>query len=366
MINTKSIVERFKRYVECGSESGNERDMCLLLEKELLELGFHVERDEVGQKCGSNGWNIYARMDVGSGEPILFCGHMDTVAPGNGIEPVVRDGVIKSSGSTVLGADDKSAMAAVLEAVSAIKAQGKDPKRPIEILFTICEEIGTLGAKFADYSRIKSKQGLVLDAGNVGMIINKTAAFYFLTVNITGKAAHAGLSPELGIHALKAAADAISSIRVGHVDDISVMNIGNFLSPGRTNVVAESASFDMEIRSYSEERVYEHLDGVKQKINKACEQYGAECKMEGFMHIGVCDVDEDSQIMQEVLSALEKMEIKPDIRSSFGASDAARLYGNGIEAINIGTGMSMVHSTDEFITVDELVKTSELILNLFQ
>lgn len=364
MVNDKNLVDRFFRYVRCGSESKSEREMCLLLEKDLHDLGFHTERDEVGEKCDSNGWNIYARMEGGCEDPVLFCAHMDTVAPGNGIEPVIEDGVIKSSGDTILAADDKSAIAAILEAVSILKAQGKKPKRPLELLFTVCEEIGMLGAKFADYAKIKSRQCLVFDAGYVGMIINKTPAFYFLSVTITGKAAHAGVSPELGVHALKAAADAVASISVGRVDDISVINISNFISPGRTNVVADKASFDMEFRSFNEERMYMHIAEAENKIKTACERYGAAYETSGFQTVGVCDVKEDSGIVLETTAVLEKMGIKPDIRLSYGPSDAAWIYGNGIDAINVGTGMDMVHSTEECIDVNQLVKTTEFVLNM--
>ncbi len=364
MINADSIVQRFMRYVRCGSESKNEREMCLLMEEELRGLGFHVERDEVGEKCGSNGWNIYARMEGGDAEPLLLCAHMDTVPPGEGVNPVIDGNVIRSAGDTILGADDKSAMAAILEAVSLLKEQGRAPKRTVELLFTVCEEIGMLGAKFADYSKIKSRQGLVLDAGDVGMIINRTPAFYFLSVNITGKAAHAGVSPELGIHALKAAADAVASIEVGRVDDISVMNISNFISPGRTNVVAEKASFDMEFRSFNEKRMYAHIDAAKEKIRIACERYGASFEASGFQTVGACDVSEDSPLMTEVTAVLEQMGIAPDVRLSYGPCDAAWLYGNGVNAVNVGTGMAKVHSTEEYIEIDQLVKAGEFVLHL--
>lgn len=167
---------------------------------------------------------------------------MDTVAPGYGISPILRDGVIYSDGTTILGSDDKAGIAAAMEAVQTIVEKGL-PHRPIEFLLTICEENGILGSKYADYSKIISKEAIVLDNEDVGHLVNQAAAYMKIHFSIQGKSAHAGVSPEKGIHALKAVAECISGIECGRVSEISVVNVANLLCPGQTNIRPRESGF---------------------------------------------------------------------------------------------------------------------------
>ena len=157
-MNKQRLLDRFLRYINCPSESGSERSFCELIEQELSALGLEVKRGEVGEKCGSNGFNLYAFLP-GDGEPLLLSAHLDTVSPGVGIRPVIEDGVIRSSGDTILGADDKSGVAAILEALETLH-EGGLAHRPVEVLFSICEELGLLGAKYADYSLFAANRRL--------------------------------------------------------------------------------------------------------------------------------------------------------------------------------------------------------------
>lgn len=250
-MNKERLLQRFLQYVTCASETYQEREFCIMMEEELTSLGLHWERQEIGEMFGSNGWNLHAILP-GTGAPLLLCAHMDTVAPGYGISPILRDGVIYSDGTTILGSDDKAGIAAAMEAVQTIVEKGL-PHRPIEFLLTICEENGILGSKYADYSKIISKEAIVLDNEDVGHLVNQAAAYMKIHFSIQGKSAHAGVSPEKGIHALKAVAECISGIECGRVSEISVVNVVNLLCPGQTNIVPEKADFDVEVRSYEEE-----------------------------------------------------------------------------------------------------------------
>ena len=199
-MNKERLLQRFLQYVTCASETYQEREFCIMMEEELTSLGLHWERQEIGEMFGSNGWNLHAILP-GTGAPLLLCAHMDTVAPGYGISPILRDGVIYSDGTTILGSDDKAGIAAAMEAVQTIVEKGL-PHRPIEFLLTICEENGILGSKYADYSKIISKEAIVLDNEDVGHLVNQAAAYMKIHFSIQGKSAHAGVSPESGIHAL--------------------------------------------------------------------------------------------------------------------------------------------------------------------
>ena len=174
-MSTRRLVKTFCDLVSTGSETGHERAFCLELEKALTEAGFEVERDEeAGKKCGSDGFNIYGYLP-GEGESILLSCHTDTVTPGAAVTPVERDGFIYSDGTTVLGSDDKSGIAEIIEAVTRLKESG-EKNRAVEVLFTLSEETGMLGSRFADYDRIKSKAAIVLDSEDIGEIVNSAAS----------------------------------------------------------------------------------------------------------------------------------------------------------------------------------------------
>lgn len=363
-MNSERLIERFINYVKTPSESGSEAIFCALLEAELLSLGLTVERDCVGELCGSDGWNIYARLD-GTGDSILFSAHTDTVSPGIAIQPRIIQGIIKSSGNTILGADDKAGIAAVTEALNSIIEQGKQ-HRTIEVLFSISEEPGLLGAKYADFSKIKSCQVVVLDNENLGEIINRNPANMVLNFKIYGKAAHAGMAPQEGIHALKAAATAVANIPVGYVDDISAINISNFCSPGKTNVVADKASFDMEIRSYEEDRLQQHMAACEQAVRDACKSVGATYEMVTDRHSDVIYVPEDSDLVMEIKTKLEHLGVVGKVTKSFGGSDATHFFVNGFEVINLGIGMQSVHSCEEHISVYDLETTARLVEALME
>ncbi|MDL2258902.1 M20/M25/M40 family metallo-hydrolase [Eubacteriales bacterium OttesenSCG-928-K08] len=350
------LLERFLKYIACDSESRYEKEFCEMVEADLKLIGFTIYRDEVGPACGSNGWNIFATLP-GVGEPILFSAHMDTVSPGNGIKPVIKDGVIYSSGDTILGADDKSGIAAILEAVQSTLEEGVE-HRPVEVLFSVCEELGLLGAKNADYSRIKSKEAVVLDSGKNGSIVNQAPANTHLYITINGKSAHAGVAPHEGIHALKAAAKAISQIDCGFVDDFTVMNVANLLSPGKTNVVPDSATFDMEIRSFKKELLEEHIASVEKRVKAACEEFGATYKIVREDVFDALHVPEDRPILKRLLDVYEKLGVNVTVEKTYGGCDATCLFNNGIDALNVGTGMADAHSLNEHITIKDLENTT--------
>ena len=362
-MNTTRLIERFTRYVSCGSESKNERAFCELIESELAALGLSVKRDKAaGEKCGSNGWNVYASLP-GEGEPILFSAHIDTVPPGEGIKPVVREGVIYSGGDTVLGADDKAGIAAVMEALEVIRESGL-PHRPVEVLLSVCEEIGLLGAKHADYSNIKSKQAVVLDSGKPGNMVNNAPAMVELRAEITGKASHAAVAPEKGISAIKAAAAAITQLPTGNVDEFTVMNIANFLSPGKSNVVPEKASFNIDLRSFNTERLEEHIEKIDSALKSACQDIGASYKLEINRQCDVLFVPPESPLITRLQEVYAALGVSSSIEKTYGGADSTWLFFNGIDAINIGTGMTDVHSTGEHISVADLELLAKVVLEM--
>ncbi len=358
------LMERFLRYVRCGSESGNERDFCLLIEEEFRRLGIDFLRDVVGEAVGSNGWNLIASIP-GEGEAILFSCHMDTVTPGQGILPILENGVIRSAGDTILGADDKSGIAAVLEALECIFEEGVS-HRPVELLFSLCEERGLLGSRHADYSRFKSKEALVLDTGEIGRVINRAPAIVHLHIRVHGKASHAGVEPKKGVHALKAAAEAIANITCGQPDDMSVMNVANFVSEGATNVVPDLATFDMEIRSFTEELLQKHIREAESALQKACRTYGATYELALTRHSDPLYVAEDGPLLTKVRELYATMGVQVRVEGTFGGCDATWLNAHGIAALNTGTGMQQAHSVHESIALADLQTVTSLVYGLIR
>ncbi len=358
-MNKTRLLNRFLRYIACESETGNEKAFCDMMEQELLDAGLTVIRDDVSAKCGSNGYNIYASLP-GIGEPLLLSAHLDTVSPGRNIEPMIEDGVIRSKGNTILGADDKSGVAAILEALESVIEQNP-PHRPVEVLLSVCEEAGLLGAKYADYSLIRSRQAIVLDSSKKGCIINRAPANVHLHVEIRGKGAHAGIAPDQGVHALKAAALAVSKIPCGFVDENSVMNVSNFLSPGQTNVVPEHASFDIEIRSFEEGLLQTHIHNMEHEVKAACDAFGATFSITQARHSDVLYVPETSPLLQALVSAYQELGVSVKIDRTYGGSDATWLFYHGIDALNVGTGMCNAHSLTEHIAVADLELTARMV-----
>ena len=364
-MDTNKIIDRFIKYVKTDSQSRDEIRFCDLITSELEALGFKVTKDyNAGEKCGSNGYNIYAKLP-GEGTPILLSAHLDTVFPGKNINPVIRDNVIYSDGTTILGADDKAGICSILSAIAYMN-ENNIAHRPVEVLFSLCEELGLLGSRYADYSVVESRQAVVFDTDTVGRIVNSAAANMVLHFDFFGKSAHAGISPEKGKHALKAAAEAISNIPVGHVDDISVMNISNFLAPGKTNVICDKASFDMEIRSLKEERLQEHIQSTLNTISNACKLFDVTFEYETDRHSNVIAVSEDSTLIKEVVAAYKELGVDATLTQTFGGCDATNLCNAGIEAINVGIGMKDVHGCNEYIAIDDLVTTTKFVLNLLR
>ena len=201
----------------------------------------------------------------------------------------------------------------------------------------------------------------MLDSSKNGGIINRAPANVHLHVEITGKSAHAGISPDRGIHALKAAAAAVAAIPCGFVDENSVMNVANFLSPGKTNVVPGKASFDMEIRSFEEALLQSHIADAETAVKSACETFGAAYTISPERHSDVLYVSEESPLMRDLLLVYQELGVQPEIARTYGGSDATWLFYNGIDALNIGTGMCDAHALTEHIAIADLERTARVV-----
>lgn len=355
-MNKDRLIDRFVKYCACPSESCDELAFAEMIEAELQQLGLETWRDEIGAQCGSNGFNVHAFLP-GEGEPILFSAHMDTATPGKVVNPVIDGDIIRSDGTSILGSDDKSGIAAVMEMLECLKENPR-PHRPIEVFFSVCEELGLLGAEHADYSKIRSKEAVVLDGDYPGCITNQTAGILRFKVEITGKSSHAALDPESGINALKAAAQVVSRAKLGY-HDIGVLNIANFLAPGEGNMVSDKAVFDVELRAFTEDDRTTLKNYILNIVEEVCaETPGLTYTHEEVMKTAILYVPEDSNLLKRMIEVYTSLGEAPQLLKSYAGCDATYLDINGIAAVDYGTGMQLVHSTEEFIRIDDLVKTT--------
>jgi tripeptide aminopeptidase len=365
MINRERLLGNFLGYVRTDSESGIEGAMTKLLAEQLRALGCEVKTDRAGQKTGSDGGNVYAFFKgTLPGAPLIYSMHMDTVIPGRGVKPSVRSGVISTDGSTVLGGDDKSGIAAVIEALTTVREK-KIPCHDAEVLITIGEEQGMLGAKAFDFSTVKGREAVVLDgAGPVGTIVPSGPGQMTLTAAVIGRAAHAGLAPEKGISSIQAAARGVAAMNLLRIDDETTCNIGTFRTEGPTNIVPSRTDIVAEIRSRSPQKLQAQAEHMRACLQKACDDAGAklECTLETKYVSFSCP--EDHPLMKRLTAAVKAIGRDVTVIPGGGGSDANIMALYGIMPVVICTGMCDVHTTRETLPVRELEDSARLVLQL--
>lgn len=367
MINEKRVLDRFLKYVQIDSPTKDEREFADFLKGEMESIGLEVIMDDAGEKVGSNSGNLIGRLKGNTeGESILFSAHMDTVSPGRGIKPVIKDGVVYSDGTTVLGGDDKAGIAAIMEALEIIKE--KDiPHGDIEIAFNIYEEGGLHGSKNLDYSKINSKLGFVLDSGaEPGHIIVQGPAQNKIDAKFIGKKAHAGVAPENGISAIQIASEAISNMKLLRIDEETTANIGSINGGEATNIVTEIVEFKAEARSLKDEKLQAQTDHMVKCCKDAAEKFGGKVELEVINAYGAFKVEEDEQIVKMVIKACDNLNMKSVITTSGGGSDTNIFNQNGIKAINLGIGERKPHTLEEHIYIKDIENAARLALEIIK
>jgi len=365
MIQKERLLTTFLDYVKIDSESTCEKEMAQRVADDLRAVGCRISFDESGEKTGSDTGNLYCTLPADApGEPILFCAHLDTVTPGRGVKPVIRDGVIYSSGDTVLGGDDKSGIAAIVEALRTVAEQNL-PHPEIQLVFTVCEEVGLRGSKALDYDRITARRAVVLDSsGNPGKIITQAPGQYKINAAVIGRRAHAGVAPEEGISAIQVLAHAVSAMRLLRIDEETTANIGTFCSQYATNIVPDRAELKAEARSRSDEKLEAQVRHMTDCLQQACDRFGAQLELEQTHSYSAYSHAPDDPFVQTVAEACRRAGLEPQFAASGGGSDANHLNAHGIRALVLGTGMAKVHTTQEELRIENLEGTARLALAL--
>lgn len=375
MVNRERIIDEFTRQASIESPSFKEAVIAKYLEQRFKKLGAEIEFDDAGAKIGSDSGNLIARIPENkSGEPLLLSAHMDTVTPADNVEPVLKDGIFTSAGETILGGDDKSGIVEIIEALEVLQEENI-PYVSLEIVISICEEQGLLGAKQLDFSQFKAQHGIALDTRGVDIVINRAPAANRFKIDIFGHEAHAGVCPEQGISAIQIASRAISRMSLGRIDAETTANIGTVHGGLASNIIPSQLSLRGEVRSHNVDKLREQTESiisiVEEEVNKAKIVIGDETKV-ATMSLELKEdfspmlVTEDAQILQIIQEAGNALGRPQKIQAAGGGSDANIFNGHGIEMVIMATGMEKVHTVNEQISVDDMVKASELLVEIIR
>lgn len=377
-INKERLKDTFSQLVSIDSPSKEEGEFANFLKTLFsIEFGYKVKEDSSKDKTGSNSGNLLVEVPGNpSLPPLFFNAHLDTVEPGRGIQPIFRDGKFFTDGSTILGSDDKAAIAILIEITRHLK-EHDIVHPPLEYLFTVCEEIGLLGAKAIDPSFLRAKSGYALDSTGIYVLINKAPCATRFKIKVLGKASHAGLNPEEGINAIQLASMAISGLKLGRIDEETTANIGLINGGKATNIIPDEAVVEGEVRSHNKDKLRRVQDEIIGRFNRVVtdfkEEAGAQmttAKMLPLIQAEVLDdypiisIEKDHELVRTAVSAANAMGRELKIMATGGGSDANIFNGKGLDAVILGVGMQKVHSQDEFIMLEDMAHTAELVLEI--
>lgn len=375
-INEKRMVQLFCDLARITSLSGKEGAIARRLSILLKFMGAEVTIDDAGRKTGGETGNLIARFPgTAAAEPFLLSAHMDTVGPADNVQPCVAKGRVTSDGTTILGADCKAGIAIIIEVIKTLD-ENKIPYPPIEAVFTISEEMALLGAKFLDYSKLRSRYGLIFDnEQGIENVITSAPAADKMDIKVYGAAAHSGVAPEKGISAIKVVANAISGMKLGRIDSETTANIG-FISGGNAiNIIPPLVELSGEVRSHDPAKLRKqtrHIEScLKKAVNKIKVRDGRrlitpryefliEQKFPNLL------IDKSNPVLPLIAAAMREGDIKMKPSASGGGTDGNILYGHGIKAPVLSTGMREVHTTREYLDLKDFFACARVTLKVLE
>jgi tripeptide aminopeptidase len=365
-VEAPAVVSLFTELAALPSPSKAEREVADRVIGYLRELGLAVDEDDAGGRIGSTMGNLYCRLEPTqeTGTPLFLCAHLDTVPPTAPIEPVLEDGVVRNAGGTILGADNKSAVAAMLEAARRVVEEQR-PHAGVELLFTPMEEVGLRGAEAFDHTRFRARAGFVYDhAAPIGDVILGAPHQRKIDVEFHGRAAHSGMYPEEGRSAIAAAGRAIADLRLGRLDDQTTANVGQIGGGTARNIVPDHCWFTAEARSHDERKL---ADLVQEMLDTVTFAAGtAECDVETRVEQAARGYRfrKDDLPVRIASAALERAGFTPRFVFSGGGADANVFNERGLQCLNLANGMENIHTPDEQIAAADLEAMVEVTLAL--
>lgn len=368
-LNKTRMLAEFKEIVALPCHTLQERPVLELLQSKLAAMGFELQEDDAGKQLGGNCGNLWAFLpgNKAGATSVLLSAHMDGVEPCGGTTVVQKDGVLYSDGTTILGGDDKSGVVAILEGVRMLLEENAE-HGDIQLLFTIAEEGGVNGSRCMDKSLLKAEVGYALDSeGAPGEIVVGAPGQYKYTISIHGKKAHGGLEPEKGINSVMIAAKALADVkRYGRIDEETTCNIGIINGGTATNIVPDLVVIQGDARSRNNDKLNDIKDEIVNTICTSAEKYGAKAEAEVEHKYSSFLVAEDSKVVELAKNACTACGFKADVALTGGGSDANFINAYGVPCVILGTGMSNVHTVEEFLKEEDLYNSAYLVYEILK
>jgi len=357
-MDKERLINTFCDLVKIPSESPDDKDFILHMEKIFAKEGAKTTIDDFG--------NLIAKLPAKnskSTESLFFCCHGDTVKPGKNIKPIIdkKTDRIHSDGTTILAADDKAGIAEVLEMVRSAK---KHP--PLEIVIARCEEVSPSGVEFLDYSKLESKIGYVVDFDTPEEVIIGGPTYIVFNVKYKGRSAHAGMAPEKGISGVQCAAEAISNLKLGRIDDLSTANVGVVKGGINMNSIPESSEIWAECRSIDDKRAWEIAEEMKKIFKAAADKFGAQVEIDVNTSLTAYTIPKDAKVVKIAVEAIRKNGLKEDVKYTAGGTDATHINHSGIQSAVLGVGARKMHSTEEYAIISEMEKTANILITIVE
>ncbi|MDD2457691.1 MAG: M20/M25/M40 family metallo-hydrolase [Eubacteriales bacterium] len=384
MIDEKRLVELFLRLARLNAPSLDERQVADAVTAELKALGLIVAEDDAASRLGGTTGNLLCRVpanwaiepvpddDKPAGwvekarqDPLLFSTHLDTVQPCLGKKVHLgSDRIFRSDGTTILGADDLAGVAAVLALLHELRTW-KKPHRPLELLFSVAEEVHLQGISVFDASSLHAREGYVLDtSGSPGTGIIAAPGHLHLSFTVQGRPAHAGIAPEAGISAIAVAAQGIARMRLGRVDPETTANIGRIEGGGETNIVAAGCTVTAECRSLDPGRLAAQARHMIDSMEEAAAEAGATVSVQTHQSYHPYRVDPDQPVARRFQAACTAIGKTARLVSTGGGSDLNVLSRAGLSGMVLSCGMQQVHSGAEYLALDDLSDLVRLLMAL--
>ena len=364
MLSPERLLQRFLDLVGIDGVSLREGLVAEAVEERLRRLGLQPSRDQAGAAIGGETGNVIAVLPGSLPCSVLLVAHLDTIRPTGNVVPVREEGAIRSDGTTILGADDRAGVAMVLEALEVLSESGAQHPT-VEVVFTVAEEIGLLGAKHLDYGRLKARVGFVADGGKeVETVVSAGPWHSRFEVKVVGRAAHAAVHPEEGINAIQIASRAIAQMRLGQVDEQTVANVGVIRGGEATNVVPAEAEVRGEARSHDPAKVGVTLAEMLGLFEREAEAAGGRVESsveelyQGYRH------GPGSEVIRIVERAMARQGLTVQLKPSAGGTDANFLNAGGIASAVVPTGAHNPHSNEEALFLEEFYRSAQLLVDI--
>lgn len=368
MILRERLLQRLLDLIVINGPSREEQAVAQRVLGELRALGIEAEEDDAASIVGGNSGNIVAKLPatVSDAPALLLNAHLDTVQPTEGVRPVLSGDLVKSDGQTILGADDRAGVAIILEVMHSLLEESI-PHGDIILAFTVCEEVGLLGAEHLAHRGLPAALGFVLDGGDhEGRIVNAAPYHVRLRATIHGKAAHAGVHPEDGISAIVIASEAISAMRLGRVDEETTANIGKIRGGQATNIIPELVELEGEARSLEESKLHQQVAHMTDQLRTAASTLGGSVDIHQEMNYVGYRLSEAAPPVRLAMGAMRKLGIEPVLEPSGGGTDGNQFNAAGIPTATLDTGGGSPHSRDEYCNIPAMERCARLVQAIIQ